>query len=101
MDKPQVVQLVAERTGLTRAQASKAVDALLATISESLAAGEQVRFIGFGSFQVRRRAPREGRNPRTGEKLQIEGQRVPAFTAGAKLSQAIRAREGVTSSTSG
>lgn len=90
MDKPQVVQKVAERTGLTRAQASKAVDAMLETISESLASGEQVRFIGFGSFQVRSRASREGRNPRTGAKLTIPSQKVPAFSAGAKLNQAIR-----------
>lgn len=92
MDKPQVIQQVAERTGLSRAQASKAVDAMLDTISESLAKGEQVRFIGFGSFQVRSRAAREGRNPRTGDKLQIPSQKVPAFSAGAKLSQTVRGR---------
>lgn len=90
MDKPEVVQRVAERTGLSRSQASKAVDALLDTITESLVRGEQVRFIGFGSFQVRSRSQREGRNPRTGAKLQIPSQKVPAFSAGAKLSQAIR-----------
>ena len=90
MDKPQVVQKVAERTGLSRSQASKAVDAVLDTITESLSQGEQVRFIGFGSFQVRNRSSREGRNPRTGAKLQIPSQKVPAFSAGAKLNQRIR-----------
>ena len=90
MDKPQVVQKVAERTGLSRSQASKAVDAVLDTITESLSQGEQVRFIGFGSFQVRNRSSREGRNPRTGAKLQIPPQKVPAFSAGAKLNQKIR-----------
>jgi DNA-binding protein HU-beta len=94
MDKPEVVQRVAERTGLSRSQASKAVDALLETITDSLVRGEQVRFIGFGSFQVRSRSQREGRNPRTGAKLQIPSQRVPAFSAGAKLSQAVRGGEG-------
>ncbi len=90
MDKPQVVQQVAQATGLSRAQASKAVDAMLDTITDSLARGEQVRFIGFGSFQVRSRGQREGRNPRTGDKLQIPAQKVPAFSAGAKLNQAVR-----------
>jgi DNA-binding protein HU-beta len=93
MDKPEIVQKVAERTGLSRVQASKAIDALLETISESLASGEQVRFIGFGSFQVRTRSAREGRNPRTGASLQIPPQKVPAFSAGAKLNQAIRGNE--------
>ncbi len=90
MDKPQVVQQVAQATGLSRAQASKAVDAMLDAITDSLARGEQVRFIGFGSFQVRSRGQREGRNPRTGDKLQIPAQKVPAFSAGAKLNQAVR-----------
>ncbi len=94
MDKPQVVQQVAQATGLSRAQASKAVDAMLETITESLARGEQVRFIGFGSFQVRSRGQREGRNPRTGDKLQIPAQKVPAFSAGAKLNQAVRGGRG-------
>lgn len=92
MDKPEIVQRVAERTGLSRSQASKAVDALLETIQDALVRGEQVRFIGFGSFQVRSRSEREGRNPRTGAKLQIPSQKVPAFSAGAKLSQAVRGR---------
>lgn len=94
MDKPEIVQKVAERTGLTRSQANKAVDALLDTIIDSLSQGQQVRFIGFGSFQVRSRSEREGRNPRTGAKLQIPSQKVPAFSAGAKLSQAVRGGDG-------
>ena len=94
MDKPQDVQHVAQATGLTRSQATKAVDAMLDTITDALARGEQVRFIGFGSFQVRSRSEREGRNPRTGAKLQIPSQKVPAFSAGAKLNQAVRGGAG-------
>jgi len=88
--KAELVSVVAEKTGFTKKDTSKLVDALLDAIVESLAAGEKVSLVGFGTFEVRERAARKGRNPQTGEAITIEARRVPAFRPGKSLKDAIR-----------
>jgi DNA-binding protein HU-beta len=90
MNKPELITRVAEKTGLTKKDASKAVDALLLTIMEALKNGEKVQLIGFGNFEVRHRAARKGRNPLTGQEINIEASKVPAFSAGKQLKEAVK-----------
>ncbi|HEV2282548.1 MAG TPA: HU family DNA-binding protein [bacterium] len=85
MNKEGLVAHVAAATGETRKQVSLILDAMLAGITDALRRDEKVTLVGFGTFQVRARAAREGRNPRTGEKIQIPARKVPAFTAGKDL----------------
>jgi len=85
MNKGEFVEVLADRIDVTRAQADRALTAVLEIIGEQLAAGEKVSFTGFGSFEVSERAARTGRNPQTGESIQIAASRVPKFTAGATL----------------
>ncbi|WP_186323890.1 HU family DNA-binding protein [Bacillus thuringiensis] len=89
MNKTELIQKVAIQTGLKRTQASLAVDNVFASIQEALHNGEHVQLIGFGSFEVRERAAREGRNPQTGEPMTIPARKVPAFKAGKQLKDAI------------
>ncbi len=89
MTKTEFVDQVASRSGLSRKDASTAVDAALQTIQDALERGSDVTFTGFGKFHVTEREAREGRNPATGEKIQISASRVPKFTAGAGLKQAL------------
>jgi DNA-binding protein HU-beta len=90
MNKPELITRVAEKTGLTKKDASKAVDAVLLTIMEALKNGEKVQLIGFGNFEVRHRAARKGRNPLTGQEINIEASKVPAFSAGKQLKEAVK-----------
>lgn len=91
MTKQEFVERVAERTGLTKADAGRAVDAFLATVTEALKRGEAVNFTGFGKFSTQRRAARTGVNPRNpGQKVSIPAATVPKFTAGTQLKQAVR-----------
>ena len=76
---------VAEKASLNKAQAGAAVDAVFATITEALKAGDEVRIVGFGNFVVTERAASEGRNPQTGEPLKIAASKQPKFSAGSKL----------------
>lgn len=85
MNKEGLVEHVAGATGETRKQVSQVLDAILAGITGALKREEKVTLVGFGTFQVRTRAARDGRNPRTGEKIQIPARKVPAFTAGKDL----------------
>lgn len=85
MNKEGLVEHVAGATGETRKQVSQVLDAILAGITDALKREEKVTLVGFGTFQVRTRAARDGRNPRTGEKIQIPARKVPAFTAGKDL----------------
>lgn len=85
MNKDDLVQAVAERTHAPRKTAEAVVNATLDSISEALENDDKVTIIGFGTFAVRERAEREGRNPRTGETITIESKRVPCFTAGKAL----------------
>jgi len=89
MNKTDLVAKVAEFGGLTKADADKAVDATLAAITAALKGGDDVRLVGFGSFSVSARPAREGKNPRTGEKLAIPASKAPKFSAGKALKDAV------------
>lgn len=90
MNKTDLVNAVAESSDLSKKDASKAVDAVFQTIQETLKTGEKVQIIGFGNFEVRDRAARKGRNPQTGEEIQIPASKVPAFRAGKALRDAVK-----------
>lgn len=90
MNKTELIAKVAEKTELTKKDATKAVDAVFASISESLQGGDKVQIIGFGNFEVRERAARKGRNPQTGEEIQIPASKVPAFKPGKALKDGIK-----------
>jgi DNA-binding protein HU-beta len=87
--KTEFIDEVAERAGLSKKDASAAVDAVLETIEGALKRGSDVTFSGFGKFSVSARSAREGRNPATGEKIQIAASKVPKFSAGAALKKAV------------
>jgi DNA-binding protein HU-beta len=87
--KQEFVDQVADRSGLSKKDAAGAVDAFLDTVEETLKRGSDVTFSGFGKFSVSARSAREGRNPATGEKIQIRASNVPRFTAGAGLKKAV------------
>ena len=89
MNKNDLVAAVASDSGLSKADAAKAVDGVFAAISGSLAKGEEVRLVGFGTFSVAKRAATQGRNPRTGETIQIAASNQPKFKAGKGLKDAV------------
>lgn len=89
MNKIELVAAVAETTGLTKGDAGKAVDGVLAAITDALIKGDEVRLVGFGTFAVTERAESEGRNPRTGEKIAIPASKQPKFKAGKGLKDAV------------
>ncbi|MCQ6288648.1 MULTISPECIES: HU family DNA-binding protein [Bacillus cereus group] len=89
MNKTELITQVAVKTGLKKSQASLAVDTLLESIQQALQNGDNVQLIGFGTFEVRERAAREGRNPSTGESLIIPAKKAPAFKAGKVLKEAV------------
>ncbi len=89
MNKAELTDAVAEATDLTKTEAARAVDAVLSTITGTLAKGEQVGVVGFGTFLVRDRAARVGRNPQTGAEIQIAAAKVPAFKPGKALKDAV------------
>ncbi|MBU1110267.1 HU family DNA-binding protein [Patescibacteria group bacterium] len=90
MTKIEVAEAIAERTGMTKRAAADALNAFVDVVGETLARGEKVTVTGFGTFVVRRRAARMGRNPQTGEPLHIPAQNSPAFRAGTGLKDMIR-----------
>ncbi|HZS93505.1 MAG TPA: HU family DNA-binding protein [Chloroflexota bacterium] len=89
MGKTELTQQVAEEAGLNKAQAGRAIDAVLNSITQALQNGEEVRLTGFGNFRVTQTAARTGRNPRTGEQIQIAAGKRPAFSPGSRLKQAV------------
>lgn len=89
MNKTTFVAALAEKTGLTLKQADAALEAVMDIIVEELKNGEKVQLTGFGTFEVRERAEREGRNPATGEIIRIEASKAPAFKAGKKFKDAL------------
>ena len=90
MNKAELIALVAEKTGFTQEDAEKAVNATMSSIEETLVKGERVQLIGFGTFEVRQRKARTGRNPRKpGETIQIAASKAPAFKAGKALKDAV------------
>lgn len=89
LTKQHLIDEVAAKTGLTKKQSGAALNAVLEAIQGALAKGDSIGLIGFGTFEVRTRAARDGRNPQTGAPIKIEAKKVPAFKAGKKLKDAI------------
>jgi DNA-binding protein HU-beta len=89
VNKNELVGVVADNTGLSRSDAAKAVDGVFDAISSALKGGDEVRLVGFGTFTVSQRAASEGRNPRTGETIQIPASKQPKFKAGKGLKDAV------------
>ena len=94
MNKSDLVDALADRTGMTKADASRAVDALFSTddgvISRALKKGDRVQITGFGTFEAKKRKARTGRNPRTGESIKISATKTPSFRAGKGLKDGIK-----------
>ena len=90
MNKTDLINQVAEKTGLTKKDSTKAVDAVFNSITEALRNGDKVQLIGFGNFEVRERAERTGRNPQTGEEMVIPATKVPTFKPGKALKDAVK-----------
>lgn len=89
MTKAELVTSIAEKTGLTKKDSEKALAAFVDTVTETLAKGDSIQLVGFGTFEVRERAAREGINPHTKEKIEIAATKVPAFKAGRALKDAV------------
>ncbi len=89
MNKTELIDKVAETADLSKADAGRAVDAVIASITKALKSGDSVTVVGFGTFQVRERAARSGRNPKTGDTIQISASKNPAFKAGKALKDAV------------
>jgi DNA-binding protein HU-beta len=89
MNKSELIDAVADSAGLSKADAGRAVDGLVSSITSALQKGDAVSLVGFGTFAVRARAARTGRNPRTGETIQIKASNNPAFKAGKALKDAV------------
>jgi DNA-binding protein HU-beta len=90
INKDELARAVAGRSGLQNSQAKAAVEATLEEIAKQIAAGNEVRLTGFGKFSAAQREARQGRNPQTGETIQIAAKRVPKFSAGAELKKAVQ-----------
>lgn len=90
MNKIELVSVVSEKTEFSKKESAQIVDALFASIEEALAKGEKVQLIGFGTFEVRERAARKGRNPQTGAEIEIPASKVPAFKPGKALKDAVK-----------
>jgi peptidylprolyl isomerase len=101
MNKTDLASKVSEFSGLTKADCDKAVDALLAAITSALKDGDDVRLVGFGNFSVSSRAAREGKNPRTGEKIAIPASKAPKFSGGKALKDAVNGAASATAQTAG
>ncbi|KLV03936.1 transcriptional regulator HU subunit alpha [Photobacterium aquae] len=89
MNKTQLVDKIAENADISKASAGRALDAFIEAVSDSLKAGDQVALVGFGTFSVRERAARTGRNPQTGAEIQIAAAKVPGFKAGKALKDSV------------
>jgi len=90
LTKTELVKKVAQLAGLTQSDAGKAIDAMIEAIKESLSREDRVVFAGFGTFYVAKRKARKGRNPKTGQEIKIPATKVPKFTAGKSLKEAVR-----------
>lgn len=89
MNKAEFVGAVAEASGLSKADAERAVDGMIKVVKTTLKSGDSISLVGFGTFVVRKRAARTGRNPRTGDMINIKASKVPAFKAGKALKDAL------------
>lgn len=90
MNKTELIQAVAEKAELTKIDSSKIVETLFETITNTLAKEEKVQLIGIGTFEVRERAARKGRNPQTGEEIDIAASKVPAFKPGKEYKESVQ-----------
>ncbi|MEY4768946.1 MAG: hypothetical protein RL637_1585 [Pseudomonadota bacterium] len=89
MNKSELIDAIAATSGLTKSDSNKALDAFLEAVTVALGKGESVALVGFGTFSVKERSPRKGRNPQTGEEIMIEAAKIPAFKAGKTLKDAV------------
>ena len=89
MNKAELVEAIAKKTGGTKAAAETTIDAFVDTVTGALTKGDSVALIGFGTFSVSKRAPRKGRNPATGAEIKIPASKVAKFSAGAKLKKSV------------
>lgn len=90
MNKSELISSIAEKSGLTKVDSTKALDALIETVEAALVDGDKVQLVGFGTFEVRNRKAREGRNPRNPEeKIHIPASKAPVFKAGKTLKEAV------------
>jgi DNA-binding protein HU-beta len=89
MNKAELVAAIAAKTGETKKAAEETVNAFVSTVTEALKKGEKVQLVGFGSFEVRKRAARKGRNPQTKEEIKIPASKAPVFKAGKALKDTI------------
>ena len=89
MNKTELIAEVAQKSGLSKKDAEKALNATLDIVADALAKGDKVQLVGFGGFEVRERAARTGRNPQTGAEMKIDAAKVPAFKAGKALKDLI------------
>ena len=90
MNKSELVSAIAKEADVTKEVASKTLDATIASVTKALKSGDAVTLVGFGTFQVKERSAREGRNPKTGETIQIKASNVPSFKAGKGLKEAVQ-----------
>ncbi|WP_422614960.1 HU family DNA-binding protein [Cohnella caldifontis] len=90
MNKTELIAKVSELTDLSKKDATQAVDAVFDVISEALQNGDKVQLVGFGNFEVRERSARKGRNPQTGEEIEIPAGKIPAFKPGKALKEGIK-----------
>ena len=89
MSKAELVEFMADKTGLTKADSARALDAFMEGVTKGLKKEKKVTLVGFGTFEARKRASRTGRNPQTGKEIQIPAKVVPAFSAGKKFKDAV------------
>lgn len=89
MNKTELIAAVAEKAEMTKADAGKAVEAIISAVTEAMAEGDKVQIANFGTFEVRERAARVGKNPRTKEEIEIPASKVPAFKAGKRLKDSV------------
>jgi DNA-binding protein HU-beta len=90
MNKSELIQAIADKADLSKADAGRALDALILVVGKALKKKDKVALVGFGTFQVRERAARTGRNPKTGATLKIKASKTPSFKAGKALKDAIK-----------
>ncbi len=89
MNKSELINAIAEESGLTKADAGRALDATLSSVTNALKGGDSISLIGFGTFAVKERSARTGRNPQTGETIQIKASKIPSFKAGKTLKDSV------------
>ena len=89
MNKADLIEVIAQEADLSKAAAGRALDSAIAAVQQALKKGQDVTLVGFGTFYVGKRAPRNGRNPQTGEVIKIKGAKIPKFRAGKSLKDAL------------